>query len=86
MSKVKDDGVFGLQRAFKKAGAKSLIMSLWSVNDAATEYMMTQFYTYLAEGATKQQAFRRAQASLRQTPEFSAPTCWAAFIMLDAQD
>lgn len=86
VGEVKDDGVFGLQRAFKKAGAKSLIMSLWSVNDAATEYMMTQFYTYLAEGATKQQAFRRAQASLRQTPEFSAPTCWAAFIMLDAQD
>lgn len=86
VGEVKDDGVFGLQRAFKKAGAKSLAMSLWSVNDAATERMMTSFNTYLSEGASKHQAFCRAQADLRQSAEFHAPSCWAAFVMLDSQD
>lgn len=86
VGEVKDDGVFGLQRAFKKAGAKSLVMSLWSVNDAATERMMTAFYNYLAEGMPKHMAFRRAQNELRRTHEFASPSCWAAFIMLDSQD
>lgn len=86
VGEVKEDGVFGLQRAFKKAGAKTLVMSLWSVNDAATEQMMTSFYAHLSEGLPKHEAFRRAQNELRQHPSFSSPSCWAAFIMLDSQD
>lgn len=86
VGEVKEDGVFGLQRAFKKAGAKTLVMSLWSVNDAATELMMTSFYTHLSEGLAKHEAFRRAQNELRQAPSFNSPSCWAAFVMLDSQD
>ena len=41
---VSGDGVFGLQRGFKKAGAGTLLMSLWKVDDKATELLLTQFY------------------------------------------
>ena len=95
---VTGEGVFGLQRGFKKAGAKTLIMSLWKVNDASTEIMMTKFYSNLADGQTKYQAFINAQRFLREyTSEkhgtdgsieilrFSDPRYWAAFIMLDGK-
>lgn len=80
---LQDDGVFGLQRGFKKAGAHTLLMSLWSVDDRATKKMMTAFYEELARGTSRRAAFHAAQNSLRADPEFSKPRYWAAFIMLD---
>lgn len=79
---VRDDGVFGLQRGFKKAGAHTLLMSLWNVNDAATMTMMNAFYTALMNGKEKHAAFNEAQASVRAAG-FTAPFFWASFIMLD---
>lgn len=81
LGEIKDDGVFGLQRGFKKAGAKTLVMSMWEVDDAATSLMMQTFYTGLLKGQTKHQAFANAQNAVRQ--EFQDPHYWAAFIMLD---
>lgn len=80
---LRDDGVFGLQRGFKKAGAHTLLMSLWSVDDRATMMMMTAFYKELANGASRHEAFRAAQHTLREDPRFSRPVYWASFIMLD---
>ncbi len=75
------EGVFGLQRAFKKAGAKTLIMSLWKVNDAVTKSLMNKFYESLMKGKSKHEAFLEAQQFIRSRhPE---PQNWAAFIMLD---
>ena len=79
---VKDDGVFGLQRGFKKAGAHTLLMSLWSVNDKATQAMMTSFYTALVQGDDRHTAFRKAQQHLRNAG-YTDPYYWASFIMLD---
>ena len=79
---IRDDGVFGIQRGFKKAGAHSLIMSLWSVDDEATDKMMTKFYEKLMEGKSKQQAFREAQHDMRQG-YYGEPFYWAPFILLD---
>jgi CHAT domain-containing protein len=82
LGEVRSDGVFGIQRSFKKAGAHSLLMSLWPVSDQATELMMTYFYKYLMEGKTRQQAFKMAQKSI-QDEHFTDPVFWASFILLD---
>ncbi len=75
------DGVYGLQRAFKKAGAGTIIMSLWNVDDNATELMMKTFYQELVKTNSKYKAFRNAQKSVRES--FENPYYWAAFVMLD---
>ena len=83
LGELREDGVFGLQRGFKKAGAHTLLMSLWSVDDEATQTMMTHFYEALTQGQTRRQAFHTAQNALRSHPRFSSPFFWASFVMLD---
>lgn len=75
------DGVIGLQRAFKKAGVGTIIMSLWNVDDRATELLMNTFYKELLNTQSKSKAFRLAKKVLRQTYEDFY--YWAAFIMID---
>lgn len=81
---VSGEGVFGLQRGFKKAGAKTIIMSLWNVNDESTMKMMTSFYHHYLEGKSKEEAFCAAQDELKKDCAFQHERPdWAAFIMLD---
>lgn len=79
---VLSEGVMGLQRAFKRAGVRTIIMSLWEVNDAATALFMRTFYECWLGGESRHQAFVAAQRRVRQQygPQESS---WAAFIMLD---
>ena len=79
------EGVFGLQRGFKKAGAKSILMSLWEVDDKATQILMTQFYKNLLSGQSKRQSLLAAQEYLRKVEDgkYDEPKYWAAFILLD---
>ena len=79
---LKSDGVFGLQRGFKKAGAGAIIMSLWSVADQPTQEMMSRFYAEWVKSGDKYDAFSRARAYIRQ--KYNNPEYWAAFILLDA--
>lgn len=79
-----DDGVFGLQRGFKNAGVRSLLMSLKSVYDEATTKLMVAFYEGLAKGLTKREALVEAQKKLRAKAEFKEGRYWAPFILLDA--
>lgn len=78
------DGVFGLQRGFKKAGAGSILMSLWKVDDDATQILMTEFYRNLADKKSKYESLELAKDKLKADPIYNDPDYWAAFILLDA--
>lgn len=91
LGEIDGEGVFGLQRGFKSAGVQSILMSLWKVDDEATNILMTQFYQNLLSGNTKgnmSQSLLKAQKYLRQYEygKYSDPSFWAAFILLDAID
>ena len=81
----KVNGVMGLQRGFKRAGVKSVLMSLWKVDDEATKILMVEFYRNLMNGKTKLQSLKDAQKYLRQLEngKYDKPEYWASFIMLD---
>ena len=66
LGEITGDGVLGLQRGFKKAGAKTLLMSLWKVDDNATRMLMTDFYSNLVAGMDKTEALSAAQRNLRE--------------------
>lgn len=83
MGDISSDGVLGLQRGFKKAGANSILMSLWDVDDKATDLLMTEFYKNYLSGMSKQKSLNEAQRVVRETPGFKNPRYWAAFILLD---
>ena len=81
-----------MQRGFKKAGANSILMSLWEVDDKATQILMTQFYQHLLSGQSKRQSLLSAQKNLREYRNangeqcYNSPKYWAAFILLDGFD
>lgn len=83
LGKLGKDGVFGLQRGFKNAGVKSLLVSLNEVADEATADMMIAFYRNLvAPNTTKQEAFKKAQSEIRA--KYPNDNTWASFILIDS--
>lgn len=86
---ITSDGVFGLQRGFKKAGANSVLMSLWKVDDQATCLLMTEFYkNWIGKKMTKHDALEKAKQTVRSHKEkgWDKSEYWAAFIFLDGLD
>lgn len=79
---VTSEGIYGLQRAFKKAGVRTLVMHLWDASDAATRCFMTSFYRDLLSGSNdSHKAFAYARAETRR--QYPSPFYWAGFIMVD---
>lgn len=74
------EGVYGLQRAFQLAGAKYIIMSLWPVDDEATQFLMSEFYRQWTETENVREAFRLAQLNAKS--KFNASYYWGAFILI----
>ncbi|MBI4646407.1 MAG: CHAT domain-containing protein [Bacteroidia bacterium] len=84
------EGVYGLQRAFKMAGVKYIIMSLWQVPDKETEEFMVTFYTKLLKQKDVRKAFNETQAEMRKKYEpyywmrkKYEPYYWAAFVLIE---
>jgi CHAT domain-containing protein len=75
------EGVFGLQRAFKMAGVKNIIMSLWKVPDKETQELMTLFYNYCFAGKSVHDALQSAQSDMKK--KGYAPYYWAAWKLLE---
>jgi CHAT domain-containing protein/tetratricopeptide (TPR) repeat protein len=80
--KITGDGVIGLSRAFMSAGIPSIIVSLWSVPDAPTAELMSEFYTYLNQNQLdKAQALRQAMLTMMKKYP-NNPRAWAAFTLI----
>lgn len=77
---VRGEGLLSLNNAFLQTGAKSVVSSLWKVDDYAARELMKDFYQEMASGtATTAQALRRAQIKMRRNPQYQSPFYWAAF-------
>lgn len=74
------EGVIGMQKAFFEAGAKSIIVSLWDVNDRYTSYLMQSFYEFLSEGNNKAEALQKAKLNFKEKHS-SNPYYWSAFVL-----
>ena len=73
------EGVYGLQRGFRSAGAKSIVTSLWKVDDEATRDFMIHFYQQMFESKDKLEAFRSAQLAMKE--KYREPYYWGAFVL-----
>jgi CHAT domain-containing protein len=79
---VQGEGLVGLTRGFMYAGAKRVVVSLWSVNDVATAELMKKFYQQmLSKGVNPVAALRAAQLEMWKTQAWKAPYYWAAFVV-----
>ena len=74
------DELVGMERAFLRAGASSIVTTLWPVDDVATARLMERFYTNLQEGQPKADALRMAQVETRK--EQPEPYFWAGFLLV----
>jgi CHAT domain-containing protein len=78
---VTGEGVMGLGRAFQYAGARGVLMSLWSVDEASTVWLVERLFGYLQQGKNTLEALRQARAEVRQAG-YEHPFFWAPFILV----
>ena len=79
---IKAEGVVGIARAFMGAGARSVVVSLWKIDDEATLEFMKYFYQHLAEGKPASESLNLAMKSLRESDEFCDIKYWAPFLLI----
>ena len=79
---IKSEGVVGIARAFLAAGARSVLASLWAIQDQATLEFMKSFYQHLGDGKTASVALHQAMTYLRESEQFCAVRNWAPFILI----
>ena len=79
---IKAEGVVGIARAFLGAGARSVIASLWAVNDQATLVFMRHFYEHLVKGQSASKSLHEAMKMMRESDDFKAVKYWAPFMLI----
>lgn len=80
---INSEGVVGLRQAFKRAGAKSILITLNNIDDKATAYFMTLFYNHLFETGDKYDSFDFAINGMKSSKDYSDPSYWAHFVLID---
>jgi CHAT domain-containing protein len=87
LGRISGDGMLGLSRAFLIAGARTILVSQWSVSDKATADLMVAFYKHYfsLETPNKAVALQKAMQSLRVQPEYSHPLYWVPFVLVGAE-
>jgi CHAT domain-containing protein/Tfp pilus assembly protein PilF len=83
---IKGEGIEGINRAFFYAGASSVLMSLWAVNDQASYQLMERFYIHLRSSESIMSALRKAKLEMIDSKTLSHPYYWAGFIVSGKAD
>lgn len=76
-----NEGAIGLQRAFKMAGVREMIVSLWPVPDMETAALMSLFYRNCLNGMGTREALRKAQLKIKE--KYPSPFFWAPFVVVE---
>ena len=79
---IKAEGVVGIARAFMGVGARSVLVSLWAIDDEATMEFMSCFYHQLVEGRSASESLNKATKSLRESDKYSDIKYWAPFVLI----
>ncbi|XP_078361219.1 uncharacterized protein LOC144645502 [Oculina patagonica] len=79
---IKAEGVVGIARAFMGAGARSVLVSLWAIDDEATLEFMKCFYHNLVEGRSASDSLNQAMKDLRKSDKYSDVKYWAPFVLI----
>ena len=79
---IKAEGVVGIARAFLGAGARSVLVSLWAIDDKATLEFMKNFYQLLVKGKSVSEALNQAMNCMRESEEFGVVKYWAPFVLI----
>ena len=80
--KVTPEGVVGIARAFLGAGARSVLVTLWAIDDVATMEFMKSFYKHLKDGCNTSVALNRSMKHLRESDKYGAVKYWAPFVLI----
>jgi len=81
-AEIRGEGLIGLTRAFTYAGAKSVLVSLWEINDASTAMFMQAFYQAVKEGKSKDKALQQAIKKMSKQGKWQHPFFWSAFSLV----
>ena len=85
-AETESQGIIGLRSAFMAAGARTLVMSLWNVDDEATKILMSTFFHALWEkNASPVAALQEGQEAVRRLKRFRASKYWAGWVVIDPQ-
>ena len=79
---IKEEDVVGIAQAFIGAGARSVLVSLWAIDDEATLEFMRSFYHHLVEGRSASESLNLAVKSLRESDKYSDVKYWAPFVLI----
>ena len=80
--KITAEGVVGLARAFLCAWARSVLVSVWAIDDEATMQFMRNFYQHTADGKSASVALHQATKTLRESEQFGAVKYWTPFVLI----